>query len=716
MGSEVRPAWRHTARPYHRLRRLDRQHSVVRWVARYGVSSTLIFGYLSLLGLLVAGMVGALTLIAAAEVLRAVPAPTDEIPRSAFQSSKIYARDGSSLLYEVIDPAGGSRTVVPLHDIPMDLLLATIATEDAAFFDHPGFDVKSILRAAYQNVVERRVVSGASTITQQLARHMLISARERQQLSYTRKVAEAVLAYRLTLALDKAEILELYLNEIYYGGMSYGVEAAAEGYFGKPANQLTLGESALLAGLPQSPALYDPRKNIAAARARQSYVLDRMVAQGFVDAREADQARAQPVKIVPHRFEMHSPHFVTFTWEHLRDLLGDESLGRDGLVITTSLDPHAQRLAEMLLREARAELREAGVSNGTLVALDVPTGEIIAIAGSLDYDDESISGQINQATVVRQPAGLLTPILLAAAFAQGRAPASVVADEPVEVPDGQWIWVARNADGAYQGSVSLRAAYTEGRFAPFAGLFRDFGGDEFAAFARNAGLRRLRRQFAYDPRLLLREGETPPLDVAAGYATLARGGVYRSPSPLRNVLTPDGESLVLEAPGRSGEEEPAPAMSAASAYLTTNVLMDSVSRGGVAGLRPSPRFRQPIAAAWTVSADDRDVWIAGYTPQMAVVLWLGNTNGERTRGERALRPAARLWLRFVEEALADVPPARFTRPSDVVEAEICVDPACTRRVSEVFIAGTDADFPRAGYALTATPSPTGAHTPGPAPP
>jgi membrane peptidoglycan carboxypeptidase len=321
----------------------------------------------------IGGMVGGYLYIG-----RQLPPPEElEVQQATFATTKIFDREGN-LLFDIFDPQAGRRTKVPLSRISPHLRNATIATEDRNFYLHPGFDPYSIIRAVYYNLTEGEVVSGASTIPQQLARNILLSPEERVEQSASRKIKEIVLAAEITRTYPRNTILEIYLNQIFYGNLAYGIEAAAETYFGKSAAELTLAEAALLAGLPQSPALHDPYTNPEAAKKRQWVVLNLMVEAGFISQADADAAVAEVIHFQPWRGDLKAPHFVTYVRQQLEAQWGVETIYHWGLKVYTTLDPRLQALAEREAAAHIATLADRQATNAALVALDPQTAEIKA--------------------------------------------------------------------------------------------------------------------------------------------------------------------------------------------------------------------------------------------------------------------------------------------------------------------------------------------------
>ncbi len=347
-------------------------------------------------------------------IARTLPSPTELSARaSSFESVRIYDRNGN-LLYSQADPETGNRLYVPLEEISPELIRATIATEDKRFFENPGFDAVGIGRAVFQAALNQEPVSGTSTITQQLVRAVLLDEDERTERTFRRKVREIILAAEISRTYEKNEILELYLNEIYFGNLAYGIEAAAQTYFDKSADELNLAEATLLAGLPQAPALWDPFTAPDKALGRQSEVLSLMIAADFVTVEEARAAQDEAIEILvditPPRVTIEHPHFALTVLQQAEEILGAQSIYRGGLQIHTTLDPDVQQLAESTVESYRDQIRAGGANNAALVITKPDTGDILALVGSVDFQDESISGQVNMALAPRQPGSAIKPL------------------------------------------------------------------------------------------------------------------------------------------------------------------------------------------------------------------------------------------------------------------------------------------------------------------
>ena len=622
-----------------------------------------------------------------ARVARNLPSPEELRARSAtFLSTKIYDRNGG-LLYEIFDPYGGKRTVVPLAEISSHLRNATVATEDANFYRHPGFDPLSILRAFWYDISERRIVSGASTITQQLVKNLFLTP----EVNLKRKITEAVLAVEITRRYTKDEILEIYLNEIFYGNLAYGIEAAAETYFGKRAAELDLAESAFLAGLPQLPAFYDPYAHFDAAKKRQRVVLQLMLEEGYITSAQAEAAAAQELKLVPPRHSMIAPHFVAYVRELLEQRYGPEVLYRGGFQVYTTLDPKLQELAQRAVSEHIATVREKyNATNGALVALDAHTGEILAMVGSADFNDETIDGQVNVALRLRQPGSSIKPITYLTAFEMGWTPATMILDMETEFPDGaNPPYKPTNYDSKEHGPVSVRTALANSYNIPAVKALQFVGLSNMLETAHRLGISSLNRP-DYGLSLTLGGGDVTLLEMAGAYQVFANGGTRVPPTPIQRIL--DSQGHVIESlDANRGEQVTTPQ----NAYLITSILSDNKARLPAFGPGNLLEVGRPAAAKTGTTDDYRDAWTVGYTPDMVIGIWVGNSDNKPMKRLAGVRGAGPIWNRFVKEALEGTPPTDFVRPPGIVTAEICTlsgsapSEVCPARGTEVFAAGTE---------------------------
>ena len=516
-----------------RLSRRTGSRPQSRWLigALIGLAGfTLLGGVMLLFVLLSVGAVVGFGSLAAggafASMIGDLPDVEAAVDRPAFKTATIYDRDGR-LLHEIIDPHGGRRTIVRLEEMPQHLIDAVTATEDPRYFTNPGFDLRSIARALLQNLQGREIVSGASTITQQFVRATLLPPEERYEQSYRRKLREAVLAYRLSQTFSKEEILERYLNEIYFGNLAYGVEAASRTYFNKSASELNLSESALLAGLIQSPVTYNPFTNPKEAKTRQFQVLNLMVKHGFLDLEAALKAQQDPIRLESPEQEMRAPHFVVYIRDLIERDYGTDLLYYGGIEIHTTIDLDMLEVAQKIAREHLSTLREFDANNAALVAIDPKTAEVLVMMGSLNYWEPDIDGQVNMALAERQPGSTLKPFTYLTAFEKRIAsPATIIEDEETEFDGGagQPTYVPQNHDKQFKGPVSIRTALGNSRNVPAVKMLDDIGISALLDTVHRFGITSLNEPSRYGLSLTLGGGEVSLLDLVYAYSVLANGG------------------------------------------------------------------------------------------------------------------------------------------------------------------------------------------------
>ena len=662
---------------------------------------------------IIIGLIGFALLVAGAAIaynaiVRDLPEPAELANRaSIFETSRIHDRNGN-VLYSLANPDAGNRTRVALEQISPYLIQATIATEDARFYQHPGFDPIGIARAVVQAAREREFVSGASTITQQLVRALLLDEEERTQRTFTRKVREIILAAEITRTFsEKDEILELYLNEIYYGNLAYGIEAAARTYFGKSAAELTLSEASLLAGLPQAPAAWDPYSAPTKAIGRQSEVLSQMVAEQYITTVEAqnaiDDMNLRIFDLTPPRATINHPHFSLTVLQQAEDLLGAQAIYRGGLRVFTTLDPAVQRMAEDTVSSQRNNIIASGANNAAMVVVKPDTGEILALVGSVDFDDEAISGQVNMALQPRQPGSTMKPLVYLSAMEQGWTPATLIWDVPTSFPDGaNPPYEPKNYDDEFHGPLLLRPSLGNSYNIPAVKALEFVGVCNFIAKMQGVGLVSLQDEGCIEqgqPRnyglsLTLGGGAVTPLEMTGAFAALANQGQYRAPFAIARIEDNQGAVLFEKLPPENPKETQV--IRPAHAYLMSHMLSDNGAR--------QPEFGQnnnlvlaghPVAVktgtTGTSRFDVRDGWTIGYTPQVVTAVWVGNTNNEPVgEGASGYVMASPIWRSFMLQYLADKQPANFPRPDNVVDVEICADSGaqasevCPNRRTEVF--------------------------------
>lgn len=614
-----------------------------------------------------------------------------------FETTKIYARDGTTLLYEIFDPAAGQRTVVPFSAFPQNLKDATIAVEDANFYYNPGVNLASIARAFLANLTNQpEGQGGASTITQQLVRNVLLPPDERGEQSVRRKIREAILAYRINQQYSKDQVLALYLNEIPYGNNAYGAEAAAQAYFGVSVSDLSLAQAALLAGLPQSPSKLDPLVNPAGAKQRQQVVLEAMVRNGFLTDQQAQAAFDETMYVKPSQVSLRAPHFVFYVREQLEARYGPELLYRGGLRVVTTLDPRWQDEAQATVKTRIDEIRQQNASNGAVVMLDRKTNQVLAMVGSADYNDKRIDGQVNVALAERQPGSTLKPFVYATALLQGWTAATVLWDVPTEYPlAGGERYAPQNYDRAFHGPVSIRVALANSFNVPAVKTLDFVGIDAFLRQVHAMGISTLNDRPRYGLSLALGGGEVKLLDLTSAYNVFANAGNYRPPVTILKVINTRGE--VLEA---WHEPEPQPVLGpngAAIAYIITSILSDNVTRQWMFGAENALTLPdgRPAAVKTGTTDDDRDSWAVGYTPNVVIGAWVGNSNNEPMQAVPGSFGAAVIWNRLMSKYHDGQPIEDFAWAPGVVETEVCVptgmkpSPACPNVRSEFFVAGTE---------------------------
>ncbi len=709
------------------------------------------------------GLVACVVALAYGLLLADLPDPRQGADAAAPAPSVLISDRHGRLLYEIIDPAGSKHVPLPLTRIPLACQHATIATEDGRFYQHPGVDLLAIVRAAWQNWRTGSAV-GASTLTQQLARNLYLSSGERVERSLRRKLREAWLAWRLERVYSKDELLALYLNTTYYGHFAVGIEAAAQAYFGMAATDLDLAQCALLAGLPQYPAGYNPIENPAAAAHRQKIVLGLMARDGYIGREQADEAGRERLAYASTPFPIEAPHFVMWVQSQLEELLGPERVRQGGLRVTTTLDLDWQRQAQEAVKRRLAQLRPCvgaddvpgvtcdpnadpirRVENAALVALDPRTGAVLAMVGSPDYFDPQISGAVNATLSLRQPGSAIKPLTYAAAFDPKRAaavgqapwtPATLIADVRSAFPTAEGeSYVPLNYDLTFHGPVTVRTALANSYNIPavkaldyvgvdalveLAGRLGIPWGDEAGSWAaRSAGVEAGNWGLVAESRsspassfqlqasrfglaLTLGGGEVRLLDLTAAYAAFANGGQRVEPFGISQVEPLEGGEIgypVLDTawpavPGMgdsaprvslfrasgTGDETPQylipntqPPLDPRVAFLVTDILSDELARMPAFGAGNVLEIGRPAAAKTGTTSDWRDNWTMGYTPDLAVGVWVGNADNAPMRDVSGITGAGPIWHDFITAVLRDTPPTPFPRPDGLVQVEVCAD-------------------------------------------
>lgn len=668
-------------------------------------------------------------------VLSDLPSVTELESRAVRPTTRILDREGR-LLYEILDPDAGMQFSAPLENLPEACAQATLATEDRRFYLHPGVDPIAIGRAVWQNWrAGGEIVSGASTLTQQVARTHLLLPDERFDQSIRRKLREAWLALLIERHFTKDEILQIYLNQTYYGHFAFGIEAASQIFFAKPVEQLSRAECALLAGLVQYPAGYDPYADPDSAKVRQRTVLRLMVQAGFLSEEEADQVAAQPLIYRSRLFDIEAPHFVVYAQELLEESIGIERLSQGGLDIYTSLDLGLQRQAEQAVRHrlnqlncrledgtpAPAGLYPQGrcadrgyvadrIDNGAAVVLDVNDGSILAMVGSPDYFDASIEGNVNAALSLRQPGSAIKPFTYAAvldprwagtAGVEPLTPASILPDLPTAFPGGRGPKLGRDEEGGaylpknydlrYHGPVSLREALASSYNIPAVLLLDRIGVETLQRLAQQAGIRSFSAK--YGLALTLGGGEVSLLDLTSAYGIFPQAGRRLEPRALLRVVDRESGQNLMPITTYASQSETG-VISAQSAYLVTHILADRAARIPAFGEGSALDLPFESAAKTGTTTDWRDNWTVGFSSERLVGVWVGNADNRPMTGITGIDGAGPIWADIMRDAHS-APPRPIQRPAGLVERAICAPsgllptPYCPQVRNEIFLTGTE---------------------------
>jgi penicillin-binding protein 1A len=630
-----------------------------------------------LLGLFAVGTVAGMV-AAYARNLPDISRMADYQPAS---STRIFARDGTQLASVYKE----NRVWVPLSRIPELVRDAFIANEDHNFYYHHGVDVGSILRAAFADLTHQQF-QGASTITQQLARRLFLN----DEISFSRKIQEALLAIEIERFYTKDEILERYLNIIYLGAGAYGVDAAAHTYFGRSVDQLTLAQAAMLAGIVAAPSDYSPFSDLSLAQDRERHVLDRMVESGYVTQAEADAAYGaplgliseQPVGLQGYRY----PYFTTYAIAQLERLFGKNTVEEGGLAVYTTLDTRMQRLAQEALtwgvQQAIAE--GIGAHEAALVALRPSTGEILAMVGGVGF---SLRNQFNRAWQARRQPGSSFKIYDYTAAIDAGIPASTIIDDsPVSYPMGDGTeWSPRDDDNSYMGAMTLRQALTFSRNIVAVKLAERVGLDRIIDYAHRMGVT---SPLEANLSLALGSSGVTVLDQASGYSTLADQGLHVDPTPFRLVKDSLGSTVLDDRFPQATD-----VVSAGTAYIMTSMFEDVINHG--TGY-PNAVIGRPAAGKTGTTSDFRDAWFVGYTPDLVAAVWLGNDDYTPMNESYGGNVPARIWARFMKAALAGTPPHEFPYPAE----ELAKDAGCGSGGYEYYLKGTEPDS-RCGNSIDA---------------
>lgn len=629
--------------------------------------------------------------------LRSLPNPSLLTVRDIDVTTKMFDRNGA-LLYEIY--ADQNRTPIPLSEIPKHVIAATIAIEDKNFYTHQGFSLSGILRAARETILHGRV-QGGSTITQQLIKSALLTP----QVNITRKIKEIILAFWAERLYTKNQILEMYLNQVPYGGTAWGIESAAQTYFGKSAKALTLAEAALLAGLPAAPSEYSPfGTHLDRAFSRQGEVLRRMVEDRYISENQAREALAEEIRFSQARIGIRAPHFVMYIKELLERRYGPRLVERGGLRIKTSLDIGLQEKVEEIVSANITKLTPLRVGNGAAIVTNPKTGEILAMVGSRDYFDASREGNVNVTLAQRQPGSSIKVVTYAAAMEKGMTAASILDDSPVSYPQANGpAYTPVNYDNTFHGFVPLRYALGNSYNIPAIRTIAAIGVPAVIEKGRAMGITSWTDESRYGLALTLGGGEVTMLDMATVFGTLANFGTRVDVLPIIEVSDYTGN--VLE---KNQAKIHPQAVKPEVAWILGNILSDNNARTQAFGQNSLLVIPGKTVSVKTgTSNDKRDNWTIGYTPSVVTAVWVGNNdnapmNPYLTSG---VTGAAPIWHDIMAEILKDRPDEVHPRPDGVVSIP------CYYGRPEYFVSGTQ---PASGQcAPIPTPRPSESPTPTP---
>lgn len=605
------------------------------------------------------------------------------------------------------------KTFVPLDQIPNYMQQAVIAMEDKEFYSHPGFSIRGIIRAFAVNFRSGEIRHGGSTITQQLVKNALLNPRR----DFLRKYQELILAQEIERRFTKNEILEMYLNSVYFGEGAFGVEEASLTYFNKSAKNLTLAESSLLTALLKAPSSLSPVSgDQKRAIERQKIVLQEMASQGFITSEEKERTEKQKLvfKEKENFINDFAPHFALMVLEELEERYGgEEKVARSGFKVKTTLNLEWQKHAEVAVKNHVNTLARNRASNGGAVAIDPKTGEVRTLVGSKDWFNEDF-GKFNIATALRQPGSAFKPIVYAAGFEQRViSPATILRDEPTTFtgPYVQGSYTPRNYDGRFRGPVLARRALANSLNVPSVEVMSKVGLPEAIQMAQRIGITSLKDPSNYGLSLVLGGREVKPIELTNAYAAFANGGEVNKITTILEIKDKNGQTIYTATPEKNRAVRPE------TAFLISSILSDSQARQEVFG--NALDISRPAAVKTGTTQDFRDAWTVGYTPSLAIGVWVGNNDNTPMDSVAGSLGAAPIWRSLMERFLQGTPVEAFSPPPGIIPLWICGDnglrlenkESTSSAKLEYFIPGTEPS----GVCIVPTPTPTPTPVPSPAP-
>ncbi len=632
------------------------------------------------------------------KILKDLPKPQELSERNMEVTTKIYDRNGL-LLYKIYKDK--NRTIVPLEQISTNTQLATLAAEDAEFYTHPGISAKGIIRAVIRNA-RRKDLSGGSTITQQLVKNALLTPEK----TIDRKIKEVILAIRVETTFTKDEILEMYLNEVSYGGIIYGIQEASRYYFDKDVEKLTLAESALLAGLPKSPTKFSPfGPTPKLGLARQKEILELMDTNGYITQKQKTNAFKQKLVFAPNKTDILAPHFVMYTRSILEDEYTKQVVETGGLEVVTTLDYRIQELAEKVVKQEIDSLKRLQVGNAAVIVMDPKSGEILAMVGSVDYFDTQNDGNVNTATALRQPGSSIKIVNYARALSNGMTLATIIDDSPVSFyVDGQPPYSPKNYGGDFKGKITLRSALAESRNVPAVKVLASYGVSNMIEQGKLMGITTWEDKNRFGLSLTLGGGEVKLTDLAKAYATVANYGKRTDEKVVLKVTNYKGKVLnngecnrkdrsnIIIASSIIGSVNASQNMSGFGdllvnkdcespqvvdprvAYLLIDILKDNEARAPVFGRHSQLVIpNHPEVAVKTGTSNNlRDNLTVGFNQKYLVAVWVGNNdNSPMSRVASGLTGASTIFNKIMRALLANEESREWEVPQGLVQAPIC---------------------------------------------
>ena len=593
-------------------------------------------------------------------IFKDLPSPSQLKTTPYPVSTKIFDRN-EKLLYEIW--AEQKRTPIKLEEVPKTFIQATIAIEDKDFYKHRGFSQRGIFRALF-NIVFHHQLQGGSTITQQLVKNALLSP----ERTLKRKIREAVLASVTEMIYSKDEILEMYLNQVPYGGEAWGAEAAAEKYFDKKVGELNLAEAALLAGLPQAPTRYSPfGVHPEFSGNRKEQVLRRMVEDHYITNEEFEEAKQVPLEFAAQRTDIKAPHFVMHIKELLVEEYGEKLVEQGGLRVKTTLDLDLQEFAQETIASEVAKLKRSKISNAAALITKPKTGEILAMVGSKDYWAEDIDGKVNCTLASRQPGSSIKPINYALGFLNGYHPATLLLDIPTcFAVSGQPLYCPNNFDGSYKGPIQARFALGNSVNLSAVKMLYLNGVEAMVDLAKKMGIESFQDPTRYGLSLTLGGGEVKITEMATAFGVFANSGIRVDLNPILKVEDYQGKILEEFEPKERERVLPMEVT-----YLISHILLDNNARAGVFGSGSYLVIPGHAVSVKTGTTNDRrDNWTVGYTPSFLTIVWSGNNDNSSTLTFGATG-AAPIWNKIMRQVLEDQPDEWPSKPENIVGRQVC---------------------------------------------